>query len=144
MSVLIKGSHVKFEMDDGTFKKVPVSYGIIHDQSGMTLPKCEAYVGPYELTRRPAVLDRTAKDYFGKNYAGRVAVVDVPVSGPWTPFGTAHQIFYRRKGKYKAKYYHYFDKKVIVFLSKCGEFIRIELEKPDGTCVANSRGFVSP
>lgn len=140
MTVLVKGSHVKFDLKNGSVSRRPVGHGIIHDESGQVYPKDEFYIGPYKKTRRSAALTKDAKAYFGKNYAGVVAIVDVP-DGPWEPFAVADQIWYRRPGKYSARYYHLFDKKTVVFLSKCGEFIRVEMGEGS---IYNDRGIVRP
>lgn len=144
MTVLIKGSHVRFEMTDGSIKKLPVKYGIIHDPEGVVYSRCDIYFGPYRATRQKAELTRKAAAYFGGNYDGKKASVNVPDSG-WKSVGQVVQIFYRRPGKYEGNYFHpwfkHAKKKTPLTLSKSGSFYLLAL--PDG-CIVNDRGFVYP
>jgi hypothetical protein len=139
MSILIKGDHVRFEMTDGSMITMPDSYGIIHDPEGYSLPYCEVFFGPFEVTRQRVDLTSKAKAYFGRGYEGRRAIVDVPIQGPWEFVGETIQIFYKRRGKDTRKFYH--PQKRPVRLLRCGKFYKNEL--PDG-CVLDDRGFVWP
>ena len=138
--ILIKGKDVKCEMADGSMFHPPASYGIIHDPSGAQLPKCAVFFGPYRKSSKKADLTGDAKAYFGPDYDGKIAQINVP-DGPWHPMGDAVQIFYRRPGKYAAKYFHVFDKRVPVLLSRCKDHFRLDLKSG---CTINWRGFVSP
>lgn len=138
--ILIKGRAVKLEMADGSYVRVPVSYGMIHDPDGGSLGKCFVFVGPYKTTRKRVEMTGDAKSYFGPDYEARGAVVDVP-SGPWNSIGDAVQIFYQRPGKHAARYYHLFDKRAKVSVARCRRFLRIDLGHG---CIANWRGFVYP
>jgi hypothetical protein len=141
--IVIKGSHVRFELADGSIVHPPASFGMIHDPDGETLSKCDVYVGPYKKGRKEVPLTRHARSYFGRSYVTRSANVDVP-GGPWNPVGDVVQIFYRRPAttqtaKHRGNYFHKMKKPV--GLSKCRSFYRLEL--PDG-CIVNERGFVFP
>lgn len=131
-------------MDDGARVVLPPKFGIIHDPEGVDLPKCNVYLGPYEISRKQATLTKAAAAYFGHSYRGRVARVDVP-KGPWNVVGSARVIFYERPGRYQGRYFHPFYKKAAfpkpLLLRKCGAFFKLDL--PDG-CVVNDRGFVFP
>lgn len=138
--ILIKGQNVKFEMSDGGWVAPPSSHGIIHDPDGSQLERCFVYVGPYKATNEQISLTKDAKSYFGPDYKGTKATVDVP-DGPWNLVGEAVQILYRRPGKYRGKYFHFFNQKTTVLISKCRNHFRMEL--PNG-CIVNWRGFVFP
>jgi hypothetical protein len=139
--ILIKGRNVQFQMSDGKWISPSRRYGLIHDPDGTQLPRCFVYLGPYKTTSQRVPLTRDAEAYFGPDYQGTAAVVDVP-RGPWEPLGDAVQIRYDRPGtRYRGKYYHFFNEKTVVQLSKCKNHFRIELQ--DG-CIVNWRGFVYP
>jgi hypothetical protein len=138
--ILIKGKQVKMEMANGKIVRAPASYGIIHDPDGSQLPKCFVFIGPYKTSKKPVEMTGDAKSYFGSDYKPTSAVVDVP-RGPWKSMGDVVQIFYKRPGKYAGKYFHLFDKRTTVLLSKCRNHFRLELP---GGCIVNWRGFVYP
>lgn len=140
--ILIKGSHVQFETKDGRRIKVPTRNGLIHDTEGTTYSKCKIYVGPYTKTRELIEPPKDAKDYFGKSYAVRRGTVNVPTNG-WKLIDEIRQVFYLRTSgsRYQGKYFHLFDKRQVVLLSKSGKFYCLEL--PD-RCIVNWRGFVFP
>jgi hypothetical protein len=153
--IIIKGSHVGFEMDEPAKKPVPhpsgngkmiagkiitlpSSYGIIQDPEGESFNRCEVFFGPFKITARRVKMTSAAKAYMGSSYPGRSAIVDVP-KGSWNSLGTAVQIFYRRPGRYSGGYYHPFKKGLN--LSKNGRFYRLSLENG---CIVDDRGFVFP
>lgn len=145
--ILIKGHSVSFEMADGQWIKVPKTHGIIHDPDGHQLPKCVVYVGPYTTNKnrfgkgQERHLTKDAEQYFGPDYVGTGAWVDVPV-GPWSPKGESVQIRYYRTGtKYRGKYFHMFETRTTTVIASCKRFYRIELP---GGCIVNWRGFVYP
>lgn len=138
--ILIKGKDVKFQMTDGRWIVAPADYGMIHDPDGKRLDRCFVYVGPFKNSGESVALTNDAETYFGSKSHGLKAVVDVP-KGPWTPLGQATQILYRRPGKFKGKYFHFFDKKTTVLISRCRNHFRIELQNG---CIVNWRGFVYP
>ena len=139
--ILIKGKNVSFEMADGRWLHLPKGYGIIHDPDGSHLERCSVYVGPYKVFSQRAKLTKEAEAYFGPDYQGMTAEVDVPL-GPWSPIGEATQIRYYRPGtKYRGKYFHFFEGKTPVRISKCKKHFQIELP---GGCIVNWRGFVYP
>jgi hypothetical protein len=134
---LIKGREISFDMEDGETIALPKAYGMIHSPD--TVRKCHVYFGPFEKTRQiESELNQTAKKYFGDDYDGRVAYIDIP-SGSWRSAGRARVIFYDRPGQYSDYYRHEFSEPVP--LSVNGRFYRLSL--PDG-CVVNDRGFVTP
>jgi hypothetical protein len=138
--ILIKGKEVRCEMSDGSIFHPPARYGLIHDPDGKQLPKCYVFIGPYKTSKKPVEMTSDAKSYFGSDYKPTGAVVDVP-DGDWHPMGDVVQIFYKREGKYKGKYFHLFAKRTTVVLSRCKSHFRLEL--PSG-CIVNWRGFVYP
>jgi hypothetical protein len=137
MTWLIKGREISFDMDDGETLSLPIEFGMIHSPD--TNRRCSVYFGPYKRTREAvSQLPRIASLYFGSDYDGRVAYIDIP-SGAWRPVGKVDVIFYDRPGEHRDYYRHQFEKPVP--LSANGRFHRLSL--PSG-CVVNDRGFVSP
>lgn len=154
--IIVKGEAVAFEMqrpagapearDDpqntyGRILKLPRNYGIIHDPDGEEIPRCECLIGPYTRTRQRANLTRLAKHYFGKNYPAVIVSVDRPQKSKWQMIGEVAQIFYERRGKYAAKYFHPFKTGYGPTLLKQGRFYRLALARG---CIVDDRGFVFP
>lgn len=137
--IIIKGERVAFKMADGSVKRCPPSYGIIHDPDGRQLPRCVVFVGPVRRTQQPVEGDRKVRAYFGSDYKPKKAFVDLPARA-WHPVGEVVEILYARRGRYAASYFHPF-KKFSPSLSKSGRFYRLELR--DG-CIVDDRGFVFP
>jgi len=140
--ILIKGRKVAFEMTSGKTIRARPNYAIIHDPEGQSLPYCNVLIGPYQKTKTPVELTSEAKKYFGSGYPGTAAFVDFP-RGPWKSLGAVRTIYYERThgSQNEGRYFHPFDEKQTVTLSRCGSFYRLELPKG---CVVNWRGFVYP
>ena len=139
--ILIKGRRVWCEMRDGREIYCPASFGMMHDPEGEHWPACVLLIGPYRRSRRSVDLSNAAKDYFGPDYDGHEASIDVP-QGAWKSLGEVSEIFYERTGlTHPGDYRHAFRKDSHVILSKSGRFFRLELPKG---CVVNWRGFVNP
>ena len=137
MTWLIKGREISFDMTDGETIELPITHGMIHSPD--TSKKCHVYFGPYQKTREAvSELPRIANAYFGSDYKGRVAYLDIP-NGKWRPVGEVDVIFYDRPGEHRDYYRHKFAKPIP--LSVNGRFHRLSL--PNG-CVVNDRGFVTP
>jgi hypothetical protein len=139
--ILIKGYDVQIQLEGGGWLNPPVEYGIIHDPDGVQLPKCSVYIGPYKRSSIRASMTSDAKKYFGNSYVGVQAITTVPVNSDWKYLGNSIQIRYRRVGKYKHKYFHFFKGNTVVQITKCDKYYRIQL--PEG-CIVNWRGFVYP
>jgi len=167
--ILIKGSQVQFELEDGSKFILPPKYGIFHDPEkegnddqanpveqaiGITQPSsplkfCEVIIGPYETTEESIELTPAAKKYYGRNYSARKAIIDIP-DGPWQLLSMrVIQIFYRRPAgerpaKWRGKYYHpfkrYFQSKPLP-LEQCGNYFRLRLGE---NCRLDDRGFIVP
>lgn len=137
--MLIKGETVVFKMADGTTKKCPESYGIVHDPDGKVLPRCVVYVGPVKRTEKPVENTGKVKAYFGRKYNPRQAIIDRPPSS-WQRVGEVVEILYVRRGRYAGSYFHPFAK-FSPTLSKSGRWYKLELR--DG-CIYDDRGFVFP
>jgi hypothetical protein len=139
--IVIKGSHVEFRMADGSRRRLPVSYGMIHDPDGKNFPRCSVFVGPVTRTQQPVKPSSKAVDYFGSKYIPRKAIIQGLVrSRNWVPVGEVAEIFYVRRGRHADRYYHPF-KRFNPTLSKSGRFYRLDLR--DG-CIVDDRGFVFP
>lgn len=138
--IIIKGHDIHIQKEDGKWLNPPKSYGMIHDPTGTQLDKCYCYIGPYKKSNKHIDLNSDAKQYFGPSYTGIQVVVDIP-KGPWVPVTNAVQILYRRRGKYEGKYFHFFNKKTTVLVTRCKKHLRLEF--PNG-CIVNWRGFVYP
>lgn len=138
--VIVKGDKVIFRMRDGSTRKPPPSYGIIHDPDGKELPKCIVFVGPVRRTSVPAAApSRKAKAYLGRKFPPKKAIVNRPPDS-WKPIGEVVEILYERRGKYAGKYFHPF-KAFSPTLSRSGRFYRLELRNG---CIVDDRGFVFP
>lgn len=139
--IIIKGSHVVFEMEDGSTKRLPASHGIIHDPYGEHLPRCEVFFGPYRETGKPADKTWRARHYLGAKYEGHEAVVDVPRAG-WNPVGRVVELgVYLRHGDVKPGLYHHPFKGAPQPLEKSGNYYRLIF--PDN-CIYDDRGIVFP
>lgn len=154
--IVIKGSHVRFELVEPSGKPVPhpnpgkvikgkivtlpTDHGIIHDPDGQAFDRCEVFFGPYRKTRRRAEMTKAARAYMGSDYPASYAVVDLP-RGTWKPLGEVAQIFYKRPGRYDGKYFHPFKRGHAPHLFKCGRFYKLALP---GGCIVDDRGFVFP
>lgn len=139
-SIIVKGSHVVFRMEDGSMKRLPPLYGVIHDPEGTSLPKCEVFFGPFRMTKKPIEKTWRARHYFGKDYDAHAAVVDVPRAG-WNPVGRVTEILlYWRPGKDEDLYKHPF-RSAPQPLEKSGHFYRLVFP---GNCVYDDRGIVFP
>jgi len=137
MTWLIKGREISFDTTDGETIELPIAYGMIHQPDGPK--KCHVYFGPYKKTKEAVTeLPRIANAYFGSDYKGHVAYIDIP-SGKWRTVGEVDVIFYDRPGEHRDYYRHKFDRPIP--LSRNGKFYRLSL--PSG-CVVNDRGFVTP
>jgi len=137
----IEATNVGFEMEDGSEKFLPPSYGQIHDESGSVLPKCEVFFAPQKRTREPAEMTRANRRYFGADHKAVVAWPDIPKSG-WEEVGRVRKIFYVRRGRRApGGFHHPFNASRNVMLWKSGRCYRITLG--DG-CLVDDRGFRWP
>ena len=137
--MIIKGDKVVFIMKNGTTKRMPPGYGMMHDPDGKDFPRCSVFIGPVKRTQQPLEGGRKAKAYFGSKYKTRKAIVE-RIGGSWTPVGEVTEIRYTRYGKHAAPYFHPF-KSFSPTLSKCGRFYRLELRNG---CIIDDRGYVFP
>jgi hypothetical protein len=137
--IIVKGERVVLVMKNGSTKKLPASYGILHDPDGKELPRCSVLLGPVRRTQQSIDGGRKGRAYFGSKYQMRRAVV-AKVKGLWRPIGEVIEIRYTRRGRHAANYFHPF-KSFSPTLSKNGRFYRLELR--DG-CIYDDRGFVFP
>ena len=87
---LIKGREISFDLDDGETIELPIDHGMIHSPDSKQ--KCHVYFGPFKKTRQAvSELPRIASAYFGSDYKGRVAYVDIP-GGKWRSVGNVDVI----------------------------------------------------
>ena len=134
---LIKGREISFDMDDGETLVLPKAYGMVHSPD--TAKKRYVYFGPFQKTKKPVSdLPQLAHAYFGNDYKGHVASIDIP-DGSWRSVGRVTVIFYDRPGEHADYYRHEFSTPVP--LSSNGRWHRLSL--PEGA-VVNDRGFVRP
>jgi hypothetical protein len=145
--IYVKGSHIKFELVSGEILSLPKSFGIIHDQEGQDIPRCEVYFGPFKVIGRDAGLTPAARAYFGDAYHPDRVSVDLP-EGSWNPISEVVQIFYRRPSgvrvaKHTGKYHHPFKKVARPTLLKAAHerFYKFEMTS---FCIIDDRGFVFP
>lgn len=145
MSILIKAGEVRLKLKNGHTIRRPMSHGIIHDESGRSLPRCVVFLGPFKKTRQRADMDGADKAYFGRRYEGRVADLSALQSelakpeSSWKTVGEVVTIWYKRDGEHANRYFHNF--KAPVTLSRSGKFMKLSLQNG---CTYNWRGFVYP
>ena len=144
MSVQVKSTRVQFESSDGRRIKLPSGYGCVHDPSGHKLPRCTVYFAPFSLTGRPAKMDLYDRKWFGADYKGVQAIVDVDASR-WEPVARVTKVFYLRRGaRAPFGFHHTFEvKNLELSKGRVGRSTVYKLELPYG-CVVDDRGFVFP
>ena len=146
MTILVKGGEVDLILVDdeenylsGNTIVLPAGYGMCHDESGRNLPKCSLFFGPIQTTaERVSKLPKNAAQYFGGDYEGLKARIDVP-SGKWNSVGRVKEILYYRPGRYEGDWRHEFEVPVALF--RQGRWYRMQL--PRG-CVVTWRGIEKP
>jgi len=120
----------------------PEDYGLYYDAPGEDLPKCYLYVARGGQKLRGPVSEQDsgfAREWYGSRYPLAWAVVDVP-AGPWSYFGNAEGIIYRRRGKYRGLFGHPWDR-VRVYAAPSPRGWRLPL--PEG-CVIDGTGIRIP
>ena len=137
--ILVKGGHVAFRTEAGPTRELPLSYGMIHDETGAQLDACTLFFGPFvDAGLFDGELPEHVRDYFGNDLKLRVATFDVP-SKAWSDCDVVTEILYRRIGRYETDAFHAFDRPQT--LQRSRKWYRITL--PDD-CVVNWRGIVKP
>jgi hypothetical protein len=156
MTLLVKGTHVAFDMADGGETVLRASAGMMHDPSGHSWPRCSLLVGPYRIIDADEPDDEQARSYFGRQHRLREAVVDRPPPRDrtgWRRLGPVEQIYYTRPGsRYRGRFRHPFNAPGIMTRIFKGNGIRpvlyahhsfLRLEMSRG-CLLDARGIVWP
>jgi hypothetical protein len=146
--ILVKGQEVVVWVlgPTGRNRKLVLSpsLGIIHDQGGTEIRKCEVFVGPFTTTKRPARMTGAAAAYFGERYDGRIIKIGPrPRPEAFRVVGPIVQVNYVRRGRHRGLFFHPFKLGVHPVLSRSGRWYRITLDNGN-QCIYNDRGFVFP
>jgi len=148
VSLLIRGSLIKLQLENGRVIELPDSWGLVHDVSGSILHRCDLFIAPYSIVdNRVSIKDsnvkKAAKAYFGvKESELLTGTVEIP-TGPWQYINNVSVVYYGKKGSKRKKglYHHDFEFPVPLYKQKDGKAYRLAL--PDA-CIVNHRGFVWP
>src|SRR5438270_13383655 len=81
-SIVVKGSHVRFEMANGRLIALPNHFGIVHDVDGKQLSRCAIFFVPFRRTNQSARMSAKARAYLGSKYDAKLTAIDVP-KGSW-------------------------------------------------------------
>jgi hypothetical protein len=140
--IRVESDRVAFEMADGKMRRLPATYGTIHDQEGKVLPKCSVFFGPYKKLGRKVEMSRSDRRYFGGEYKAQLAKLPkIPVAG-WKEIGPVAKIFYVRKGtRAPGGYHHPFAEGHRPVLFKSGRIYRLDL---GSACLVDDRGYRWP
>lgn len=144
-TLTVLGGQVDLYMDDGSTLVIPRAYGMAYDPSGAALEKCSLWFVPTEVTQE-AIRNTTPEQrkWFGSDYEGRRAFVDVPSDG-WELVGRVAEIVYFRPGHHENDWRHPFQPAQPLEMStrtETGDAAYV-LRLPEG-CVIDWRGIVSP
>jgi hypothetical protein len=151
-AAFVKGTHVMFDMAEGTRIKCPARDGMIHDPTGRAWPRCRVLVGPFRRSRREIEPTKEMVKYYGKDYRPTAATVTLPRGEKKTKLGEVVMIYYLRLGTRAPYGFHHPFKNESKFLGavlrrhpahlyEVGNFY--ELVLPDG-CIVDDRGYVFP
>jgi hypothetical protein len=151
--ILVKGTHVAFDLAKGGTLERPARDGMLHDESGEVWPKSSVLVGPFEKTARPVDAGAAGAAYFGAGYQTRGALVHLPPRdlGAWTKVGKVTVVWYvrpgtRAPGPFRHEYgggweTFFLGKGHQPVLYRSGKWVRLELGRG---AVVDDRGFVRP
>lgn len=142
--IRIESDRVAFDLVDGRHIRLPKTYGTIHDQRGLVLPKCEVFFGPFHKTKTKAKMNRDQRRYFGSEHQAVIATLPkIPMAG-WKKVGDVTMIYYVRRGVRRDAanqgFHHPFKQKHPT-LYKQGRLYKLSLG--DG-CLVDDRGYVVP
>ncbi len=145
MAILVKGTAVKLELEDGTIVSPPEQWGMVHDTNGTLIRKCIVLVLPYRKCARHACgltpsEHQEAVAYYGQRCGVQRVFVDLP-PGPWHRMHDAVRIYYVRRGKKRGGWHHPYRTAVVCF--EHHDLGAYALVLPAG-CRLESRGFVWP
>lgn len=146
LPLLVKGTGVVLDFDDGAFLEYPDSWGLVHDPEGSCFPRCQIYVCPYSLLSPLGDgLDpkrgRIASAYWGRKASLYEGLVEIP-PGPWQRLSAlVTTIYYDRQGNLAYRYKHDFKHPVPIY--ECQTTGSGKLALPDD-CVVDAHGFVWP
>lgn len=137
--ILVKGGNVAFRTESGPTFELPLSYGMIHDETGDELDKCTLFFGPFvDEGAFDDELPDHAREYFGTDMKLRIAVFDVPTKG-WSDWRVVTEILYSRIGRYETDAHHTFEGPQT--LQRSRRWYRLTLPSD---CIVNWRGIVRP
>jgi len=152
-TAFVKGTHVMFDMADGTTIKCPARDGMLHDPRGQVWPRCRVLIGPFKRTRRKIEATKEMEKYYGKDYEPVAAIVNLPSRrAKKKRLGEVTMIYYVRTGTRAPYGFHHPFKSESKFLGavlrrhpaelyEVGQFY--ELVLPNG-CIVDDRGYVFP
>lgn len=139
--ITVESTRVSFEMVNGRKIVLPPSYGTFHDKDGEILPRCMVVFGPWKNTRRPAVMNRHQRRYFGPEYKAKMAkIASIPKEG-WKQVGKVVRIYYTRRGVRAPDPFQHPFKSRQPTLSKNGRLYKLEA---GSACIIDDRGYVFP
>ena len=154
--LVLKGTDVAFELEDGREIEASKRYGMLHDETGREWPARSVLVGPFRKGGEAEDPPRRARDYLGRTYTikqGEAKTEIVPRAlWNWDELGQVARIYYLRGGtKAPGRWQHPFNKRSAfavlvkgpgkVTLYKWGAWYRLQL--PRGAML-DSRGIVWP
>lgn len=157
--MMVRGDHLSFvsveqarrvgdyPLDDRKMPsdiKLPPSYVLVHDTSGVIFSRCELYIVRWFSGNDGIAVDKrvanTARAYFGTDDVN-IGSIEIP-SGPWQRMAKMKYIRYRRQGHLQDNYEHPYDPPVYLYSTKSGPKAW-KLSLPNG-CIVDHRGFVKP
>jgi hypothetical protein len=155
--LMVKGTRVAFDMQEGGEVIVRSKSGMMHDPKGIAWPRCSLLVGPFQRTgHHPEREGADARAYFGRSYSllqGQVASPPPRALSSWEKLGPVEQIWYTRTGsRFTGKFRHPFNQPGVVtqifkgkgrppILYAHGSFLRLEMQ---AGCLVDSGGIRWP
>jgi hypothetical protein len=143
-SIRVESDRLMFELENGKVVKLPPSYGTIHDEEGVYLPRCEVFFGAYKKTSQPAKMSRSHRRYFGADHKAKLArLPKIPIDG-WKEVGKVSKILYVRKGTRAPGGFHHpftFNGSHRPILYKQGRLYKLSLGEG---CLVDDRGYRFP
>ena len=154
--LVLKGTDVAFELEDGREIEASKRYGMLHDETGREWPARSVLVGPFRKGGEAGDPPKRARDYLGRTYTikqGEAKTEIVPRAlWNWDELGQVARIYYLRGGtKAPGRWQHPFNKRSAfavlvkgpgkVTLYKWGAWYRLQLPR---NAILDSRGFVFP